>query len=293
MQNPRFSVVIPTYERPDQLDECLTQLSPERQTIDSSSFEIIVSDDSESDKCRLVAQRHSNVRWTQGPRRGPAANRNHGASLAKSEWLIFTDDDCVPAAGWIAAFAKHAKKGNLVCEGKTTCELGVHSPREHAPENLRGGRLWSCNIMIERACFCALGCFDENFTYAHLEDIDLRWRILAEGIEWTFVQDAVVDHPPRQRGFGWQLAKLRESDIYFRLKHGKPTSLLSLYAEIYRGRIRPIFKKSLSVDSFIAAWSVVVETFYVTILKRKWQRLGCQKLSSQHSRKSGDTSGDE
>jgi hypothetical protein len=92
-----------------------------------------------------------------------------------------------------------------------------------------------------------------------------------------------VDHPPRQRGFGWQLAKLRESDIYYRLKHGAPTSLWSLYGEVFRGRVRPILHRSFSIDSIIATWSTVVEASYLTILRSKWKRLGYQKLSSRNA----------
>ena len=62
--NPFLSVVIPTFERPDDLKKCLESLSYQNQ-IGAPSFEIIVSDDSESsDSIILVEKEFPKVVFT-------------------------------------------------------------------------------------------------------------------------------------------------------------------------------------------------------------------------------------
>ena len=68
-------------------------------------MEIRVCDDSSGDDSKkMLASEFPSIAWNQGPRKGPAANRNLGAKLSESEWLIFIDDDCVPREGYMAAY---------------------------------------------------------------------------------------------------------------------------------------------------------------------------------------------
>ena len=56
-----FSVVIPTYERPNDLRVCLNSLSNEAQLV-APNYEIIVTDDSKSDESKkLVEKEFPNV----------------------------------------------------------------------------------------------------------------------------------------------------------------------------------------------------------------------------------------
>ena len=104
---PRFSVVIPTYRRNDALARCLNRLMADRQDFPFARYEVIVADDGpDGDNARLLVENtYPWARWVPGPRRGPAANRNRGAAEASGEFLAFTDDDCLPQPGWLAAFA--------------------------------------------------------------------------------------------------------------------------------------------------------------------------------------------
>src|SRR5688500_16589114 len=100
MSEIQFSVVIPTYHRNDLLARCLRQLVPGRQTLDASRYEVIVTDDGRDTTAEaMIRDQFSFVRWVRGPQRGPAANRNNGVKHARGEWVVFTDDDCVPTEG--------------------------------------------------------------------------------------------------------------------------------------------------------------------------------------------------
>ena len=86
MTAPAFSVVVPTCDRPTALAELLERLRPERLSVAPDFYELIVSDDGVTGaSAAMVRARFPNVRFYAGPRRGPAANRNYGASRAIDE----------------------------------------------------------------------------------------------------------------------------------------------------------------------------------------------------------------
>jgi len=215
----KFSVVIPTCRRPSLLGRCLRALP--------LGGEIIVSDDSPDEVTReLVARDFPHVRWLPGPRRGPAANRNHGATAATGEWIAFIDDDCEPQAGWIAAFAAAATDADVL-EGCTRAPGAIDSPFEEHVENLHGGVLWSCNLALRRELFGKLGGFDPDFNEAAGEDMEFAWRLQHAGVRIRFVADAVVHHPPRSiglRGLWKRVFMIRWMALY-RAKTGQLRSL--------------------------------------------------------------------
>ena len=214
---PTFSIILPTCNRPEALAACLDALSA--QSIAADEYEIIVTDDgSPSDGLK---QRFPRARWVEGPRRGPAANRNNGARAASAPWLVFIDDDCVPRSEWLAAYraALGSHPDIRVFEGRVFAERERRDLRDFAPLNERGGYLWSCNFAIDRDLFLALGGFDERFRYAAMEDVELRCRLKVRALEFRFVPDAGVCHPWRIRK-GWrELAQQRDSTRLFLTLH--------------------------------------------------------------------------
>jgi GT2 family glycosyltransferase len=216
--SPYFSVVIPTCHRNEDLAKCLHCLAPGIQTFEALDYEVIVSDDGSSSTAEnLIHERYPWAKWTQGPRRGPAANRNHGAAIAAGEWLVFTDDDCLPSRGWLAAF-EAATPGASVLEGVTRADRERLSHAEEAPINLTGGYLWSCNFAIRRASFALLDGFDENYPTAAMEDCDLHERLHRRGIPPRFVPEAEVVHPWRPARGPKQWAEHYQSYCYYRRK---------------------------------------------------------------------------
>src|SRR5437763_1848980 len=100
------SVVVPTCRRPDLLARCLSALA--RQRLDESEYEIIVADDAalESTRHQVESLPNGQPRFhyvAVSGRHGPAAARNAGWQMARGEIIAFTDDDCVPDSGWLAA----------------------------------------------------------------------------------------------------------------------------------------------------------------------------------------------
>ncbi len=267
-----ISVVIPTCRRPDLLARCLDLLAPGAQTLTADQYEVIVTDDGEPTVERFLTEKYPWASWGPGPRRGPAANRNAGARRARGEWLAFTDDDCVPDPNWLAGFTTATHAGCRVYEGKTTCVAGIHSLFDHAPLNMMGGWLWSCNIFIRRGTFEEVGGFDEVFRFPHMEDVDLRERLVQAGYAFEFVPEATVDHPPRKSQSGWQLARYHESDVYHWYKNGyrRVASTRLLYV-ITRARLRTILRHRLSGDTVRAIGSLSSELGGTLIRLPLWE----------------------
>jgi GT2 family glycosyltransferase len=185
-----MTIVIPTCERPDLVARCLGKIN--------GADEVIVTDDSKSDRTRqMIGDRFPAVKWVRGPGRGPAANRNFGASQATGDFIAFVDDDCIPAEDWVENMRKALAGAELV-EGRTICTGKTNHPLEEVVENLGGGLLWSCNLGIRRCLFLQTGGFDEDFLEAGGEDLEFAWRLKGNGFTALFAPAALVYHPARR-----------------------------------------------------------------------------------------------
>jgi GT2 family glycosyltransferase len=211
-----FSVIVPTCRRNDLLARCLGSLGsggqigailvgPDAPPSDASlAYEVIVTDDgSEMTAEAMIGERFPWVRWTSGPKRGPAANRNHGSRCARGDWVAFIDDDCVADASWLAGLAVAARERTWdVLEGRTLIPHRRDSPFLHAVENATGDCYWSCNLAVRRGFFLEANGFDEQFSIAGGEDMEFAWRIRQGHWRACFCPDALVWHP--QRSYPWK-----------------------------------------------------------------------------------------
>ncbi len=197
----RIDIVIPCAGRGDDLMRLLSSLYAECAASIALHVEsITVTDDRHSDALRdRVRTAFPSVRYVTGPARGPAVNRNHGAGFGDAEWVLFLDDDCYLAGDLLQAYARciEAAPQAEVFEGAIHPVGERPNGNHHAPLNTTGGYLWSCNLLIQRQVFHAVGRFDEEFPFACLEDCDLMDRLKARQAVIMFAVDAVVCHPWR------------------------------------------------------------------------------------------------
>jgi len=197
-KTPFFSVVIPTYERPEDLRQCLQSLSPDNQPR-APSYEIIVTDDSRSDLCRILVEKEfPQVSWGKGKQNGPARNRNAGVARAQGEWIVFIDDDCIAQPGYLLAYEKAIKSDpNLgALEGRIYPDRPRKTWAEGCPENESGGMFWTSNLCVKKKIFFKLGQLDERFEVA-FEDVDFAHRLHKAKIPSVFVPEASACHPWR------------------------------------------------------------------------------------------------
>lgn len=179
-------------------------------------FEVLVVDDGSADGTREVLQRlvddaagRLDLRPLHLARNvGPATARNVGWRAARAPLIAFTDDDCTPQPGWVAALARAL--GHVdVAQGRTTRDPTDTTTGwfAWAPEvSSEGGFYETCNIGYRRAVLDAVGGFDESFRPRRSsrssryvapvwgEDTDLALRAKSRGATSAFVDDAVVWH---------------------------------------------------------------------------------------------------
>jgi glycosyltransferase involved in cell wall biosynthesis len=194
-----LTVIVPTCNRNDLLRKCLNNLVPEIQTLDSSKYEVIVSDDTKFNKeIESLKKEYPFIHFISGPKKGPASNRNFGAKHSNGDWLVFIDDDCVPDCNILLNYHKE-----IIREKYTAIEGYINADREQerfdeqSPLNLNGGCFWSCNIAVSKKIYDIVGGFDEGFPFPALEDTDFyeRLKLVAKT---TFLENARVMHPWRR-----------------------------------------------------------------------------------------------
>lgn len=199
-----FSIIIPTCNRKHLLIDCLVHLEKSIQYAGDLDVEVIVTNDgvlSEKDIQELKSLLSCVTIVVEGPKKGPAANRNNGAKHAKGDWLIFLDDDVVPdqllLKEYQCGITKYPNAGAFEGAIHPDDWVLLNQDLAECPVNTTGNCFWSANIMIRREIFEQVGGFDEQFKIAAQEDQDLFIR-LNQVTNIPFIQNAIVVHAVRK-----------------------------------------------------------------------------------------------
>ncbi len=178
----RVSVVVPTRGRPQELARCRAALEAQ-----SVPVEVVVVEDIDG--------------------HGPAWARNEGVRRAEGEVVCFTDDDCVPEAGWAEALARPILAGDAeaatgpvrIGDGATAADkaweaiVNYLQVRAASPGSASPGFAVTANLAARRELLERIP-FDESFSAAAGEDRDWGERAAREGSPPRFVPEAVVAH---------------------------------------------------------------------------------------------------
>ena len=182
----RASVIVPVYNGGAFFQNCLRALFA--QTLPREDYEVIVVDDGSADGSADMAERFG-ARVIRQANAGAPAARNAGILAANSEWLAFTDADCVPSRRWLQALLERAERvpGSIGAAGRTSgyqsttaaarfvdlmCGLDAATYLRHptfpfAPTD---------NLLYRREYVEAVGGFDAR--YATYDACDLHTRLL-------------------------------------------------------------------------------------------------------------------
>ena len=205
---PRFSVIVPTFNRVESLERCLIALAA--QEVGRGGFEVVVVDDGGRRSPReVVARFHEtlDIRLVEQANAGPAAARNAGAAASRGEYLVFTDDDCRPDPRWLSGLAESAaaypdravggRVDNALSDGlySSASQLLIEFLYSYYNAVDSDGRFFiTSNLAFPAAAFRALGGFDVSFPLAAAEDRDLCDRWLECGRGMVYADGAVVRH---------------------------------------------------------------------------------------------------
>lgn len=205
----RFSVIVPTYNRPTQLVACVGALR--RVERPGGALEIVVVNDGGAPvPADLVASARAEdgrceVRVIEQANAGPAAARNAGATSARGALLAFTDDDCRPDPAWLTAFDSALRaEPSALAGGRTinaipsvfaeTSQQLADFVSAYFDGGVHGRFFTSNNMAAARETFLAAGGFDASFPFAAGEDRELCDRWSSQSRPSVSVPDAIVHH---------------------------------------------------------------------------------------------------
>lgn len=194
---PKFSVVVPSHERPDKLTDLLKALS---RQIDRD-FEVVVVDQSFERWTGAEKPWGFPLFYYQSHVKGAVRARNTGAMLAQGSIIVFVDDDCLPEPDWLLNARKYFDDPDVVgVEGLVRSDhLGDPAWRSVSNVGFEGKGFMTANLLIRSAAFQYLGGFDLQFDQPHFrEDTDLGWRMQGLG-KVPYGRDVAVFHPAHPR----------------------------------------------------------------------------------------------
>jgi glycosyltransferase involved in cell wall biosynthesis len=203
---PLFSVLIPTRDRPGQLERCLASLSASADV--PGGFEVIVVDDGGSADLEPILRPHRrrlDLTLCRRPHSGPGSARNAGAEHARGGMLAFTDDDMLVEPDWLPALAERAAaEPDAVIGGRTLNAVPANrysrvsqriSDRAYAHHNdgpVGPTFFASNNLAVPADGFRDLGGFDPAFRTSEDRDFCRRWH--EDGRPMIYAEEAVARH---------------------------------------------------------------------------------------------------
>jgi GT2 family glycosyltransferase len=206
MSAPSFSVIIPTYSRPQKLASCLQALA--RSNYPRDLFEVIVVDDGSLNPLDAIVEPfRSQIDLTllRQANAGPSAARNCGALQAKGDFLAFTDDDCEPDPDWLSNLAAQFRQTPDRLLGGSTCNALIQNPYACMSQLILDGVyayynaipaqaqfFASNNLAIPAERFRQIGGFDESFRTSEDRELCDRWS--HQGYGMIYVPEAVMMH---------------------------------------------------------------------------------------------------
>jgi ADP-heptose:LPS heptosyltransferase len=258
----KFSVVILTYNRARLLEACLEALRAQSRRAD----EIVVVDNASTDSTRELLAK---LGGEAGPERRPpllikvvegasaggwAASRNKGVQAASCDWIVMTDDDCLPAGDWLARIERLAEAGYDAVGGlvepatdlpypwwwhpEMAWAVGLSVPGHRGP--LAGSVYYpqTANLAVRRDVLLAEPfqeiaadfAADPDIYRAGREDAELWRRLRRKGFRTRFERRLVVRHQVEASRLAFRRVAARAFQDGVALQRREPRRELALQA---------------------------------------------------------------
>lgn len=206
-----FSIIIPVFNRPDEIRELLESLT---FSDFKENFEVVIVEDGSSILCKENVDIYSeqlNISYYFKENSGPGASRNFGMRVAKGDYFIIFDSDCIIPKHYLSEVTKALKENYVACYGGPDAALDSFSDIQKSINfamtsflttgGIRGGseridkfQPRSFNMGISKKAFETTGGFGNIHPG---EDPDLSIRLWDLGFETQLIPKAFVYHKRR------------------------------------------------------------------------------------------------
>jgi glycosyltransferase involved in cell wall biosynthesis len=262
-----FSLIIPVYNRPDEVDELLESLS---QSDYNQQFEVVIIEDGSSLRCDDVVRKYEgklHMSYHYKENSGPGDSRNYGMRKAKGDYFIIFDSDCIIPKEYLSEVDKALKQNYVDCFGGPDKALDSFSDIQKAINfamtsflttgGIRGGsekidkfQPRSFNMGLSRKAFEA----SKGFGNIHPgEDPDLSIRLWNLGFETKLFANAFVYH---KRRIDWDKFSIQVN------KFGKARPILNSWYPKYN-KLTFFFPSVFIVGFFISFLLMLFFNFYL------------------------------
>ncbi|MEK8180043.1 glycosyltransferase [Flavobacterium buctense] len=206
-----FSIIIPVYNRPDEIKELLDSLLISDF---SKPYEIVIVEDGSSIPCKneiVDFENKLNISYYFKENSGPGDSRNFGMKMAKGDYFIIFDSDCIIPSHYLSTVEKELTNNYVDCFGGSDAALDSFSSIQKAINfamtsflttgGIRGGsekiskfQPRSFNMGISKKAFET----SKGFGNIHPgEDPDLSIRLWKLGYNTRLFSKAFVYHKRR------------------------------------------------------------------------------------------------
>lgn len=205
-----YSIIIPVYNRPDEVDELLLSLTDQTY----KNFEIILVEDGSLNTCAHIKDKYQPtlaIHYLYQDNTGPGPARNFGAAKSTGDYLIFLDSDCIIPPMYLEEVEKELNHDPSDAFGGADRADDSFTPIQKAINysmtsffttgGIRGGKKQldrfyprSFNLGVKHEVFDDLGGFAEM---RFGEDIDFSIRVIAAGYTSRLFPQSWVYHKRR------------------------------------------------------------------------------------------------
>ncbi len=209
---PFFSIIVPVYNRPEEVTELLESLSLQIFV----DFEFILVEDGslrKSDKLLEKYKQKFPIIYLDRENQGPAIARNTGMEVAKGDYLLFIDSDCIVPPDWMKKIHDYLGNDPVDCFGGPDRAAGSFNNVQKAISfamtslittgGIRGGKHQvdkfyprSYNLGISSKLYKEMGGFP--ITRMHPgEDMVFSIELIKRGYNTALFNNAFVYHKRR------------------------------------------------------------------------------------------------
>lgn len=244
----KFSIIIPVYNRPDEVEELLESLS--NQTF--KDFEIIIVEDGSKIDCIKIVENYKNkldLKYFFKENSGPGQTRNYGAERASGNYFVFFDSDCIIPVNYFEIVNNFLNKNQLDSYGgpdaahksftKVQKAINYSMTSFFTTGGIRGGKEKfdkfhprSFNMGFTKEVFQKTTGFSKM---RFGEDVDLSLRIIAEGFSTGLIKEAFVYHKRRTdfRKFFKQIFNSGIARINLSVKHKGSLKIMHFFPTVF------------------------------------------------------------